>query len=62
MNIRDNIMQILNGRSQFISCDLDKQIAKLHVEKHRNLINIVDQLWDEKGLKGRECKQKHTNA
>lgn len=62
MGIQDNIMQILNGRSQFISCDLDKQIAKLQVERHRNLINIVDKLWDEKGLKGRECKQKHTNA
>jgi hypothetical protein len=56
MNIRDNIMQILNGRSQFISCDLDKQIAKLQVERHRNLINIVDKLWDEKGLNGRNSK------
>ena len=56
MNIRDNIMQILNGRSQFISCDLDKQIAKLEVERHRNLINIVDKLWDEKGLHGRNSK------
>ena len=56
MNIRDNIMQILNGRSQFISCDLDKQIAKLQVERHRNLINIVDKLWDEKELNGRNSK------
>ena len=57
MNIRDNIMQILNGRSQFISCDLDKQIAKLHVEKHRNLINIVDKIWDERGLNGRNANK-----
>jgi hypothetical protein len=56
MNIRDNIMQILNGRSQFISCDLDKQIAKLQVERHRNLINIVDKIWDERGLNGRNSK------
>ena len=56
MDIREGIMQILNGRSQFISCDLDKQIAKLQVERHRNLINIVDKLWDEKGLNGRNCK------
>jgi hypothetical protein len=56
MDIRERIMQILNGRSQFISCDLDKQIAKLQVERHRNLINIVDKLWDEKGLNGRNSK------
>lgn len=56
MELRDQIMQILNGRSQFISCDLDKQIAKLHAERHRNLINIVDKLWDEKGLHGRNSK------
>ena len=56
MELRDQIMQILNGRSQFISCDLDKQIAKLQVERHRNLINIVDKLWDEKGLNGRNSK------
>jgi hypothetical protein len=56
MDIREGIMQILNGRSQFISCDLDKQIAKLQVERHRNLINIVDKLWDEKGLNGRNSK------
>jgi hypothetical protein len=62
MDIREGIMQILNGRSQFISCDLDKHIAKLEAGRHRNLINIVDQIWDEKKLKGRECKQKHTNA
>jgi hypothetical protein len=57
MDIREGIMQILNGRSQFISCDLDKQIAKLQVERHRNLINIVDKIWDEKKLNGRNCKQ-----
>jgi hypothetical protein len=56
MELRDQIMQILNGRSQFISCDLDKQIAKLQVERHRNLINIVDKLWDERGLNGRNSK------
>ena len=62
MELKDQIMKILNGRSGFINSDLNKQIAKLHVEKHRKLINIVDQLWDEKGLRGRECKQKHTNV
>jgi hypothetical protein len=56
MDIRERIMQILNGRSQFISCDLDKQIAKLQVERHRNLINIVDKIWDERGLNGRNSK------
>ena len=56
MDIRDNIMKILNGRSQFISCDLDKQIAKLQAERHRNLINIVDKMWDERGLHGRNSK------
>ena len=62
MELRDQIMKILNGRSGFLNSDLNKQIGKLEVERHRNLINIVDKLWDEKGLKGRECKQKHTNA
>ena len=56
MELRDQIMKILNGRSQFISCDLDKQIAKLQIERHRNLINIVDKLWDERGLNGRNSK------
>jgi hypothetical protein len=56
MDIREGIMQILNGRSQFISCDLDKQIAKLQLERHRNLINIVDKIWDERGLNGRNYK------
>lgn len=56
MELRDQIMQILNGRSQFISCDLDKQIARLETERHRNLINIVDKIWDEKGLNGRNSK------
>jgi hypothetical protein len=56
MELRDQIMKILNGRSQFISCDLDKQIAKLQVERHRNLINIVDKLWNERGLNGRNSK------
>lgn len=56
MNLHDNIMQILNGRSQFLSCDLDRQIAKLEAERHRRLINIVDKVWDEKGLNGRNCK------
>ena len=57
MNIRDNIMQILNGRSGFLNSDLDKQIAKLHAERHRNLINIVDKIWDEKGLHGRNANK-----
>lgn len=57
MDIRDNIMQIINGRSQFISCDLDKQIAKLHAERHRNIINIVDKIWNERGLKGRDANK-----
>ena len=56
MELRNQIMQILNGRSQFISCDLDKQIAKLEAERHRNLINIVDKIWDERGLNGRNSK------
>ena len=62
MDIRQGIMQILNGRSEFLDSDLNRQIGKLEAERHRNLINIVDELWDEKGLRGRECKQKHTNA
>lgn len=51
-------MAILNGRLQGDSCDLNK----IEAERHRNLINIVDKIWDEKGLKGRECKQKRTNV
>lgn len=62
MELRDQIMQIINGKSEFLDSDLNRQIAKLEAERHRNLINIVDKIWDEKGLKGRECKQKHTNA
>lgn len=53
MDLRDNIMAILNGRLQVDSCSLNK----IEAEKHRNLINIVDKIWDEKGLKGRECKE-----
>ena len=56
MELRDQIMQILNGRSGFLNSDLNKQIAKLHAERHRNLINIVDKLWDERGLNGRNSK------
>lgn len=62
MELKDQIMQILNGRFEFLNSDLNKQIAKLEAERHRNLINIVDKLWDEKGLRGRECKQKHMNV
>lgn len=58
MDLRDSIMAILNGRLQGDSCDLNK----IEAERHRNLINIVDKIWDEKGLKGRECKQKRTNV
>ena len=56
MELRDQIMRILNGRSGFLNSDLNKQIAKLHAERHRNLINIVDKLWDERGLNGRNSK------
>ena len=56
MELRDQIMQIINGRSQYISCDLDKKIAVMESKRHKRLIDIVDQIWDEKGLKGRECK------
>jgi hypothetical protein len=56
MELRDQIMKILNGRSGFLNSDLNKQIAKLHAERHRNLINIVDKLWDERGLNGRNSK------
>jgi hypothetical protein len=55
MDLRDSIMAILNGRLQGDSCDLNK----IEAERHRNLINIVDKIWDEKGLKGRDgrnCK------
>lgn len=58
IELRDSIMAILNGRLQGDSCDLNK----IEAERHRNLINIVDKIWDEKGLKGRECKQKHMNV
>lgn len=51
-------MQIINGRSQVFACDLNK----IEAEKHRRLIDIVDKAWDEKGLRGRECKQKRTNV
>ena len=56
MELKDQIMKILNGRSGFINSDLNKQIGKLEVERHRNLINIVDKIWDEKGLHGRNSK------
>ena len=56
MELRDQIMRILNGRSGFLNSDLNKQIGKLEAERHRNLINIVDKLWDEKGLNGRNYK------
>lgn len=62
MELKDQIMQIINGRFEFLNSDLNKQIAKLETERHRNLINIVDKIWDEKGLRGRECKQKHMNV
>lgn len=53
IDLKENIMAILNGRLQGNSCDLNK----IEAERHRNLINIVDKIWDEKGLKGRECKK-----
>lgn len=56
MELKDQIMQIINGRFEFLNSDLNKQIAKLEAERHRNLINIVDKLWDEKGLNGRNSK------
>lgn len=56
MELRDQIMQIINGRFEFLSSDLNEQIAKLEAERHRNLINIVDKIWDEKGLNGRNSK------
>ena len=62
MELRDQIMKILNGKSEFIDSDLNRQIAKLNAERHRNLINIVDRIWDERGLKGRQWKQKDMNA
>ena len=57
MELRDQIMKILNGRSGFLNSDLNKQIGKLEVERHRNLINIVDKMWDERGLKGRDANK-----
>lgn len=45
-------MQIINGRSQAFSCDLNK----IEAEKHRRLIDIVDKAWDDKGLNGRNSK------
>lgn len=45
-------MQIINGRSQVFSCDLNK----IEAEKHRRLIDIVDKAWDDKKLNGRNCK------
>ena len=56
MELRDQIMKIINGKSEFLDSDLNKQIAKLEAERHRNLINIVDKIWDEKGLHGRNSK------
>lgn len=57
MELRDQIMQIINGKSEFLDSDFNRQIAKLEVERHRNLINIVDKLWDEKGLNGRNANK-----
>ena len=57
MELRDQIMKILNGRSGFLNSDLNKQIGKLEVERHRNLINIVDKIWDERGLHGRDANK-----
>ena len=48
MELRDQIMKILNGRSGFLNSDLNR---------HRNLINIVDKMWDERGLKGRDANK-----
>ena len=56
MELKDQIMKILNGKSGFLNSDLNRQIGKLEVERHRNLINIVDKIWDERGLHGRNYK------
>ena len=56
MELKDQIMSIINGKSEFLDSDFNRQIAKLHAERHRNLINIVDKLWDEKELHGRNSK------
>ena len=56
MELKDQIMSIINGKSEFLDSDLNRQIAKLHAERHRNLINIVDKIWDERGLHGRDSK------
>ena len=40
---------------------VSREEALREVEKNRVLINAVDKIWDNMGLKGRECKQKHTN-
>ena len=56
MELRDQIMQIINGKSEFLDSDLNRQIAKLNAERHRNLINIIDQAWDKENLIGRNCK------
>ena len=56
MELKDQIMSIINGKSEFLDSDFNRQIAKLEVERHRNLINIVDKIWNEKGLHGRNSK------
>ena len=56
MELKDQIMSIINGKSEFLDSDFNRQIAKLEVERHRNLINIVDKIWDKEGLHGRNYK------
>ena len=57
MELKDQIMQIINGKSEFLDSDLNRQIAKLEAERHRNLINIVDKIWDERRLHGRDSNK-----
>ena len=52
IDLKDSIMAILNGRLQESPCNLNK----IEAERHRNLINIVDKIWHEKGLKGRDAR------
>lgn len=52
IDLKDYVMQIINGRSQVFACDLNK----IEAEKHRRLIDIVDKAWDDKGLNGRNSK------
>ena len=56
MQMKYQIMTIINGRFEFLDSDLNRQVAKLNAERHRNLINIIDQAWDKENLIGRNSK------